>query len=1132
MSDYLSKFTQICEQQLEAIPTFGLGQGLQLDNHQSDAMLEAWDALTDGDRAFSVVHSCGSGKTVLEANLVIASQRAKESLGINGESKDLIVTTERALIHSIRDELHGLGLDVGVWGGGKKQIDNHPVVLATIQSLQANRKKLGRLIPLEKTHLLIGDEADKYLTKARKEILSRFREAIMVGLTATPSWPDGRDISDLWGEKIHHMPLKEGILRGINVPPLFYLFEAALDDSQLKITGGDYDAKTLAAAMKEAEIQKAVPEVYETLVPSEQRKNFPTLVYVPSVSLAKEVAQNLRDRYSGQGVIVQAWTGDSINNTGMKSDIEEFNNGKLDILVLCEMGGRGVNLPRARCIIDAYPTLSPTKLEQRHGRVLRRVREEGELYQTGFRKNFALVAQIAPQANRFRPYLLPDLLDCWDDFRAGRILGAADRKTGKGYGDEGAPIQAEVNRLRKHIESQRPVHHVQMVRKIDVYEQLKLRDDLPQADEDGFFKRLEGDGEKEVKYGAISAWANELSISATIITSKLNNTKYIFGKLLNGQIRKFYIEGDVRKACIDHLQDYPQADENGFFVIVSGDGDTQKEVRYGTISAWERELVISFKRIKRITKTLENIEGKRINGQIAKFFAENDIYEALGIPLEELPLEDLPQADEDEFFVIVTGEGNDQKEAKYGTIIAWKRELNIRVRKIKNITKKLKSIKGRRISGKTAWFFEENDVRGALNNPLENLPLEDLPQAEKDGFFVLREGEGVQKKDVRYGTREAWGREINASVSTISERLKNVIGCSGKDAGGRTWTFFAESDVLTTCADLLQNLPKSDGSGFFVKLEGEGEEKKEVRYGTKNAWMRELGISTKGITARLKNYKGISGTDSRGRRLENKFFAEIDVRTVCADLINKNYQADEKGFFVKLEGEGEKKKEVRYGTRFAWAKKYDIPFSTVCNRLEHAQGITGKDINNRKHQNAFFSESVFLNLCSDLIRDLPQADKNGFFTLSVEDKSEIFGSIPAWKNKYLISEKIRMRLRDAEGIDGKNSNGKIWENAFFSQSEVLRLCADLIVDYPRANKKGFFTITEEVNGEEKEVTYGVIGAWSKIIPVTGPTIKNRLKNKEGINGVDGRGKIREKAFYTEQDVCEACKDLLEKRKNK
>ena len=54
-------------------------------------------------------------------------------------------------------------------------------------------------------------------------------------------------VVDLWSPKIHQMPLKEGIKRGVNVPPVWRLYEAEIDEQTLRVKGNDYEAKTLAA---------------------------------------------------------------------------------------------------------------------------------------------------------------------------------------------------------------------------------------------------------------------------------------------------------------------------------------------------------------------------------------------------------------------------------------------------------------------------------------------------------------------------------------------------------------------------------------------------------------------------------------------------------------------------------------------------------------------------------------------------------------------------------------------------------------------------------------------------------------------------------------------------------------------
>jgi superfamily II DNA or RNA helicase len=488
---YRDALARHVEERLEVIPhQRERSQGLLLDDHQKDAMLETAVALQDEHRyrAFSIVHSCGSGKTVLEANMTGASQDAKHDLGINGDRRDIILTTERALINVIRRQFETLGFDdLGVWGNGEKILDR-PVILSTIQAMQHNTRDLARLLPLDRIDLIIGDEADSFLTPARQDVIERLDGTLRVGFTATPRWRDGRDISDVWGPKVHELYLREGIRRGINVPPTWFLYDSNLDAETISIRHEDYERKTLAAALKHAEIHRAIPEIYGTVLAREQRPQFPTLVYVPSTYLVDQVVGTLSERFGSEGVTVRGWKGDSVTPHQLNDDIDNFRNGNLNILVLCEMGGRGLDIPAARFLIDAYPTLSPTKLEQRHGRVLRRVRPGSPLYESGFRKDYAIVVQVLPRANAFRPVCLPDILDGWEDAAEGKAMTSG--------GEGGASWLEEVKALKERIEAQRPTINVSLVRQLDVYRHVARFDDLPQADESGFIYLPRNHGEQ------------------------------------------------------------------------------------------------------------------------------------------------------------------------------------------------------------------------------------------------------------------------------------------------------------------------------------------------------------------------------------------------------------------------------------------------------------------------------------------------------------------------------------------------------------------------------------------------------------------------------------------------------------
>jgi len=191
-----------------------------------------------------------------------------------------------------------------------------------------------------------------------------------------------------------------------------------------------------------------------------------------------------------------------------------------------------------------------------------------------------------------------------------------------------------------------------------------------------------------------------------------------------------------------------------------------------------------------------------------------------------------------------------------------------------------------------------------------------------------------QQEYEQYGTIYAWEKELSISSPAIKKRLENIQGITGRASSGNVIKngFYPESVVRAACADLLQDVPRADKSGFFVQKE----EKDDERYGTIEAWKRELGISDFVIKKRLENIQGITGKDFQGKVYTNAFYPESTVRKECADLLQDILQADASGFF-RQEGGGNNE---RYGHAKAWAQELEISARTIKNRLKNIQVST------------------------------------------------------------------------------------------------------------------------------------------------------------------------------------------------
>ena len=467
-TQFLPAFLKQLEGRLEAVPHhWDREQNRELDPHQGDAMSAITDSIRQGIGKLDMIHisvqqSGGSGKTTLITNLAGAALDVR-TLHADKEGKIIIVTTERALVNGVRKELCDLGIDedmLGQWGAGKKEIDR-PILLASIQALQMN-KNLETTLPRNNNLIVIGDEADVFLTKSRMAAINTLGGFARIGLTATKEWPDKRHIKDFWGPVVAEFSLAEGIRTGVNVPPIFHLYEAKIDESSLTVVNGDYDPRETGKAYAAIEIEKSITELYGKLVPEKDRKNFPALIYVPNTALVGTVATELRTQYPD--LRIRTWTGEQTTNSNLEEDVTSYNAGNTDVLILCQMGGRGLNLPRARVLIDADPTLSPTKLEQRDSRVLRRLRgnEEG--------KPFSVIVQIVPQSTKTRSLCLPDILEGgWESVERGEPLLTPSSVQGR-------MIIERAAQYSERLKHEDPIVHLTHMETVDIFAELNIRE--------------------------------------------------------------------------------------------------------------------------------------------------------------------------------------------------------------------------------------------------------------------------------------------------------------------------------------------------------------------------------------------------------------------------------------------------------------------------------------------------------------------------------------------------------------------------------------------------------------------------------------------------------------------------------
>lgn len=158
---------------------------IRLRGYQTDVVSQVESALAGKkNRRLLVVAPTGSGKTIIAVEII---RREVERGGMV-----LFIAHRRELIHQCSDKLKRFGVDHGLIMAGESKSLFPDVQVASIQTLS---RRLSRgIIKLPPATMLIIDEAHHANAKSYLRIVDHYREASIIGLTATPCRGDGRGL--------------------------------------------------------------------------------------------------------------------------------------------------------------------------------------------------------------------------------------------------------------------------------------------------------------------------------------------------------------------------------------------------------------------------------------------------------------------------------------------------------------------------------------------------------------------------------------------------------------------------------------------------------------------------------------------------------------------------------------------------------------------------------------------------------------------------------------------------------------------------------------------------------------------------------------------------------------------------
>ena len=349
---------------------------VQLRGPQERFKADILKAFSDGHRGVLAVLPTGGGKTV------IFSRIAREEIKVGG--RVAVVAHRKELVGQISVALAREGVYHSIMGPPSlaaycrarqlQELDSHYVhsaaeaVVVSIDTLARRRQEIGP--KLRSVTLWIQDEAHHMLRENKWGLVfDLMPRARGLGVTATPRRSDGRGLG------AHADGVFTALVEG---PRMRALIEAgwlceyqiatapgtSFDVSNVPIseTTGDYAQRQLVLTMrKQRAIFGGIVANYQRLAAGKR-----AIAFCTDVESAKELAADFR----GAGVPAEALSARTEPRV-RDASIARFKQGDLSVLTNVGLFDEGFDVPGVECVLDAAPTQSLARFDQKFGRMLR-----------------------------------------------------------------------------------------------------------------------------------------------------------------------------------------------------------------------------------------------------------------------------------------------------------------------------------------------------------------------------------------------------------------------------------------------------------------------------------------------------------------------------------------------------------------------------------------------------------------------------------------------------------------------------------------------------------------------------------------------------------------------------------------
>lgn len=315
--------------------------------HQVEASDAVVAALEDGRNPLASM-ATGTGKTFTFVDVVRKYRKPKQ--------RALVLVHRIEIVEQIAESFERAGFSVGIEQGSRRAAFNCQVVVAAVQTMKSSKSRWSR----SAFALIVIDEAHHAAANSYRGIVRRF-ECPVIGFTATPDRLDKKPLG--FDCVAIDLNLAESVERGLIVPIVQRSITVdSIDISRVRTQLGDLAVSELEEVLVKVEALQGVAVPMLELIG--ERK---TIAFAASVAHAHALSRVLNRMRPGVAEVVDG--GDRPDYRA--ATLAEFEAGRFQILVNCDLFSEGFDSPSVSCIVMARPTKSRTKYQQCIGRATR-----------------------------------------------------------------------------------------------------------------------------------------------------------------------------------------------------------------------------------------------------------------------------------------------------------------------------------------------------------------------------------------------------------------------------------------------------------------------------------------------------------------------------------------------------------------------------------------------------------------------------------------------------------------------------------------------------------------------------------------------------------------------------------------